>query len=100
MEDKIMEYVSGKETPDFFKDPDEALRPIHEEIRKAISIAEATLTVELDMDLAVRAEKHLGSLGWTLEEACILYLYWCISDPDRTEKWIKGQMQTPEDQPG
>ena len=95
MEEEIMEYVSGKEKPDFFNDPKERLQQIRESIRKAIATDSATLTVELDMDLAVRAEKHLASFGWTLEEACILYLYWCVSDPERTEKWIKEQRKPP-----
>ena len=97
MEEKIMEYVSGKEKPDFFKDPEETLKQIQDEIRKEISTATATLTVELDMDLVIRAEQFLGSLGWTLEEACILYLYWCVSNPDRTEKWMKEQLKKSEE---
>ena len=91
MKEKIMEYVSEKEKPDFFKDPEDTLTLIHGEIRKAISTATATLTVELDMELAMKAEKYLTGFGWTLEETLILYLYWCISNPARTEQWFRSQ---------
>lgn len=96
MEEEIMEYVSGKEKPDFFNDPKERIQQIRDRVRNAIATAPATITVELNMDLAVLAEKTLASYGWTLNEACILYLYWCISDPERTEKWIKEQRKPPQ----
>ena len=34
-----------------------------------------------------RAEEKLAEIGWTLEEASILYLYWCIECPDAADTW-------------
>ena len=34
----------------------------------------------------------MAAIGWTLEEALILFLYWCISDEDRAEKWSKAHV--------
>ncbi|MBQ9211434.1 MAG: hypothetical protein IJ153_07010 [Clostridia bacterium] len=100
MNDKIMEYVSGKERPDFFRDPEDTLLRIHSEIEKSILEATETITIELDMDLAIRAEKFFRGFGWALEEAAVLFLYWCISDPERTKQWAKNSQSESIDQAG
>ena len=47
------------------------------------------MTVDLDEGLIRRAEKALGAIGWTVEEALVLFLYWCISCPAQLEAWAK-----------
>lgn len=100
MNDRIMEYISSKEKPDFFRDPEETLLRIHSEIEKSILEATETITIELDMELAIRAEKFFGGFGWTLEEAAVLFLYWCISNPERTKQWANSSQSENTDHTG
>ena len=87
MNSRICEYVSGHAEPDFFDRPDHALSEIQIEIQHGIETATEVMTIEVDEELMRRAEEKLSSIGWTLEEASILYLYWCIECPDAAEAW-------------
>lgn len=70
MEQRICDYVKSRPEPDFFHQPDDqALLQIHEDIKHSIEKATDTMTVDLDEDLIRRAEKVLGAIGWTVEEA-------------------------------
>ena len=90
MEQRICDYVKSRPEPDFFHQPDDqALLQIHEDIKQSIERATDTMTVDLDEDLIRRAEKALGAIGWTVEEALVLFLYWCISCPAQLEAWAK-----------
>ena len=94
MEQKIFDYVAGRKEPDFFKCPEDAeLMSVHEDVRRYIESATETLSVELDEGLKIKAEAGMAAIGWTLEEALILFLYWCISDPDRAKCWAKAQLE-------
>ena len=91
MEQKIFDYVAGRKEPDFFKCPEDAeLMSVHENVRRSIECATETISVELDEVLKVKAEAVMSAIGWTLEETLILFLYWCVSDPDRAESWAKA----------
>lgn len=90
MEQRICDYVKSRPEPDFFHQPDDqALLQIHEDIKHSIEKATDTMTVDLDEDLIRRAEKVLGAIGWTVEEALVFFLYWCISCPAQLEAWAK-----------
>ena len=90
MEQRICDYVKSRPEPDFYHQPDDqTLLQIHEDIKHSIEKATDTMTVDLDEDLIRRAEKVLGAIGWTVEEALVLFLYWCISCPAQLEAWAK-----------
>ena len=89
MNKRISEYVAQYETPGFFRtSEDEVLEDIHAEIKREIETATATLTFEIDQELLIRAEAWFARIGWTLEEACIIFLYWFITCPDRIKPWM------------
>jgi len=48
------------------------------------------MTFEIDLDVMLRAQAFLATIGWTLEEACILYLYWFIECPKEAVAWDKA----------
>ena len=81
MNKRIYDYVSPRTEPDFFDRPDDILKEIQGEIRRGIETASEVMTITVDQELKERAEKKLSEFGWTLEEAFILYLYWCITCP-------------------
>lgn len=88
MEQRICDYVRSYPEPDFFRQPDDqALLQVHEDIKQSIERATDTMTIELDEGMIKRAEKVLGAIGWTVEEALVLFLYWCISCPAQLEAW-------------
>ena len=87
MNSRICEYVSGHTEPDFFDRPDDALSDIQIEIQRGIKAATEVMNIEADEKLMRRAGEKMAEIGWTLEEASILYLYWCIECPDAAEAW-------------
>ena len=90
MEHRICDYVKTCPEPDFFHHPDDQeLRQAHEAIKQSIEKATETMGVEMDERLIRRAEKVLGAIGWTVEEALVLFLYWCINCPERLAVWAK-----------
>lgn len=92
MYQQIIDYVLTCEEPDFFHAPDTpSLSQAHDAVRQSIERATATITVELDEDLKSAAEKVLSGIGWTVEEALVLFLYWCVSCPERLTAWAEEQ---------
>ena len=90
MEQVICDYVKSRLEPDFFHDPDDqALQQAHEAVKQGIENATETMSIEMDYRLIKRAEKALGAIGWTLEEALILFIYWSISCPEQLAAWAK-----------
>lgn len=90
MEQAICDYVKTCAEPDFFHHPDDpALRQVHEDIKRSIEEATETITINMDLRLIHRAEKVLASIGWTVEEALILFLYWCMDCPEQLAAWAK-----------
>lgn len=88
MNSRICEYVSDHAEPDFFDRPDDdVLKDIHTEIPRGIKMATEVMTIEVDEELMRRAGEKLAETGWTLEEASILYLHWCIECPEEAEEW-------------
>ena len=90
MNKRICDFVSPRTEPDFFDRPDDNLQEIHAEIQKSIEAATAVMNIDLDPELIKRADAKLAKIGWTVEEACILFLYWCIKCPDKAEAWEKA----------
>ena len=89
MNKRITEYVGQYDTPRFFRASDqELLEEIHTEIKGEIETATATITIEIDRDLINRAEAFFARIGWTLEEACVLFLYWFITCPEKIKPWL------------
>ncbi len=90
MEQKICDYVKTCPEPTFFHHPDDqALQEAHEELKRTLEEATETITIEVDLRLFQRAEKVLEAIGWTMEEALLLFLYWCISCPEQLAIWAK-----------
>ena len=89
MNKRICDYVSPRTEPDFFDRPDDILKEIQGEIRRGIETASEVMTITVDQELKERAEKKLSEFGWTLEEAFILYLYWCITCPSSVDTWLQ-----------
>lgn len=90
MNKRICDFVSPRTEPDFFDHPDNSLQEIHTEIQKSIEASTAVLNIDLDPELIRRADTKLAKIGWTAEEACILFLYWYINCPDEAEAWEKA----------
>ena len=83
MEQKICDYVKTCPEPTFFHNPDDqALQEAHEEIKRTLEEATETITIEVDLRLFRRAEKALGAIGWTVEEALLLFLYAVSTSPE------------------
>lgn len=90
MEQVICDYVKTCTEPNFFHHPDDlALSQAHDEIRRSIEEATEIITIQMDIKLIHRAEKVFASIGWTMEEALILFLYWCIECPEQLAAWAK-----------
>ena len=60
---------------------------IHDLLRQHVEQGTASLEVNVDVDLMLKVEKVLRSYGWTVEEAMVLFLMWCIVCPDRLSAW-------------
>lgn len=91
MNNKICEYVAQYTEPYFFSTPnDETLDEIHKEVQDSIETATDVMTFDIDPDLMLRAQAVLAARGWTLEEACILFLYWLIECPETAAAWNKA----------
>lgn len=89
MNKRICDFVFPRTEPDFFDHPDATLCEIQNEIKKGTKTATEVMTIPIDQDLKERAEKKLSKIGWTLEEAFILYLYWCITCPGSADAWLQ-----------
>ena len=91
MNQKIRDYVATQKEPNFFSNNgDEELAIVHTEIQRGIETATDVMTFEIDLDVMLRAQAFLATIGWTLEEACILYLYWFIECPKEAIAWDKA----------
>ena len=91
MNQKIRDYVATQKEPNFFSNNgDEELAIVHTEIQRGIETATDVMTFEIDLDVMLRAQAFLATIGWTLEEACILYLYWFIECPNEAVAWDKA----------
>ena len=91
MDQKIRDYVATRTDPGFFSKPDDKeLAFIHAEIQRGIETATDVMTFEIDLDVMLQAQAFLATIGWTLEEACILYLYWFIECPKEAIAWDKA----------
>jgi hypothetical protein len=87
MNKRICDFVFPRTEPDFFDHPGPDLQEVQDEIRRGLETASEVMTITVDQEFKERAEKKLSEIGWTLEEASILYLYWCIECPDAAEAW-------------
>ena len=91
MNQKIRDYVATQKEPNFFSNNgDEELAIVHTEIQRGIDTATDVMSFEIDLDVMLRAQAFLATIGWTLEEACILYLYWFIECPKEAIAWDKA----------
>lgn len=91
MNQTIRDYVATQKEPNFFSNNgDEELAIVHTEIQRGIETATDVMTFEIDLDVMLRAQAFLATIGWTLEEACILYLYWFIECPKEAIAWDKA----------
>lgn len=89
MNELIRDFVSFRTEPDFFDDPDDTFEIVHGEIKHCMEMATEIVTVTVDLELMQSAEKKLAEIGWTLEEAFILFLYWCVTNPNAVGEWAR-----------
>ena len=90
MNKKIRDYVATRTEPSFFCKPnDEELALIHTEVQHSIETATDVMTFEIDLDVMLQAQAFLATIGWTLEEACVLFLYWFVECPKEAVAWDK-----------
>ena len=88
---KIAEFLKNRTEPDFFDaDNRAACNEIQEQITQYVNEGTEVLTLSADAELIVLAEAVLRKYGWTLEEATVLFLLWCIACPDEMEAWYAG----------
>ena len=45
--------------------------------------------MEINVELLLKVEKELRVLGWTVEEALVLFLLRCIVCPERMNEWYE-----------
>lgn len=85
---KIEHFLKSKVEPDFFIDENRSdYAEIHESVRQYVKSGTETITFHVDVDLLQKAEALLEGYGWTLEEAMVLFLTWCVLCPDRMQAW-------------
>lgn len=87
---KIEQFLKGMNEPDFLdrKHLDACMR-IHDLVREYVENGTGTIEVEINVDLLMKAEKVLWGLDWTVEEALVLYLLWCIVCPEQMKSWYE-----------
>ena len=90
MNDASKAYLQSKDTPDFFQDAtDPVPEEIHEYLQREIGCATETLSVDINPALMIAAERVLARFGWTLEEACVLFIWWCVERPNKLAEWTR-----------
>ena len=90
-ERNIRAFVSNYTQPYFFSTPDDAaISNIHAEVQRSIEEATDVITIEIDLSLMMRSQEVLAKIGWTLEEACVLFYYWLAECPEEAAAWNKN----------
>lgn len=85
---KIEQFLKTKVEPDFFIDENRSdYAEIHESVRQYVKSGTETITFHVDVELLLKAEAVLKVYGWTLGEAMVLFLIWCVLCPDRMQAW-------------
>lgn len=88
----ITDYVRKQRTPCFFSNQDdEELAAVHTVIQRGIEAANESVTIDLPLSLINQLEEIQRNKGWTLEEACNLFLYWYQKCPDAVQEWKARQ---------
>lgn len=88
---KIAQFLKNRNEPDFFDIENRAAcNEIHDQITQYVNEGTEVFTFSIDTELLVQAEAVLKSYGWTLEEATVLFLMWCVSCPDEMEAWANN----------
>lgn len=89
--ERIAQFLKNRTEPDFFDAGNRAAcNEIHDQITQYVNEGTEVLTFSVDAELLVQAESLLKSYGWTLEEATVLFLMWCITCPDEMETWVNN----------
>ena len=84
----VVDYVRKQRTPCFFSNQDdEELAAVDREIQRGIEASKESVTIDLPLHLIYQMEEIQRNKGWTLEEACNLYLYWYQKCPDAVQEW-------------
>ncbi len=90
--DTIRTYLNEMNDPADFLDWKLTERmEIRKQVRRYIETAAETMIFEIDTETAVCAEKLLQNYGWTLEEAVVLFLLWCVVCPEKMCAWYKTE---------
>lgn len=88
---KIAAFLKNRTEPDFFDaDQRAACNDIHDQVTQYVNEGTEVLTLSADAELITLAEAVVRKYGWTLEEATVLFLMWCITCPDEMEAWYAG----------
>ena len=87
---KLEQFLKNLNEPGFFISTiRDACAEIHDLIRDYVKNGTETIEVEIDVDLLLKVEKVLLALGWTVEEALVLFLLWCIVCPEQMNEWYE-----------
>lgn len=85
---KLEQFLKNLNEPDFFSSANgDACAEIHALVREFVENGTETIEVEINVELLLQVEKVLRGLGWTVEEALVLFLLWCIVCPERLSAW-------------
>ena len=88
---KIAQFLKNRTEPDFFDAQSrDSCNEIHDQITQYVNEGTEVFSFSIDAELLVQAEAVLKSYGWTLEEATVLFLMWCISCPNELEAWVNN----------
>ena len=84
----IEQFLKTLPEPDFFIGKNRAAADeIHDLLRQYVDQGTATIAVKVEVELLMQVEAVLRGLGWTAEEAMVLFCMWCIVCPDRLSTW-------------
>lgn len=87
---KVEQLLKNLNEPDFFISANrDACAEIHDLVREYVESGTESIEVEINVDLLLKVEKVLRVLGWTAEEALVLFLMWCIVCPEQMNEWYE-----------
>lgn len=88
--EKIEQLLKDRNEPDFFVEGNRsAYDDIHAEISQYVKHGTDSITFSVDAELLLQAEAVLETYGWTVEEAIVLFLMWCVTNPERLPAWYE-----------
>lgn len=94
MTDFETDYLRKWTTPSFFSagcSPE--LNEMQSIIQTELLGETVTVTIQIDDEILKAVSEYLATIGWTVEESCILFIKWCIANPERIDPWLKSTQE-------